>query len=109
MRTLISLAVITLFGVGVFNAVNSAEPGNKGKPSCMFHMDGMKDAKYEVTNTPDGVIIKITSDKPDVVKQIQEKTAKCQEAHKSSNHKNICPMKNDSTAMCPHHQQQEKK
>jgi hypothetical protein len=109
MRTLIRFTVLAFFVLGVVNTVNSAEPENKGKPSCMFHMDGMKDAKYEVTNTPDGVIIKITSDKPDVVKQIQEKTAKCQEAHKSGNHKNMCPMKNDSTAMCPHHQQQEKK
>jgi Cu+-exporting ATPase len=32
----------------------------------------MKDVKFEVTNLPNGVQIKITSDKPEVVKQIQE-------------------------------------
>ncbi|MCK4527749.1 hypothetical protein KAW18_10300 [candidate division WOR-3 bacterium] len=35
-----------------------------------------KDAKIEVSNIEDGVIIKITSDKPKLVKQIQERAAK---------------------------------
>lgn len=39
----------------------------------------MKDVKFEVTNLPNGVQIKITSDKPEVVKKIQEmhKDGKC--------------------------------
>jgi len=50
------------------------EPGKEG---CCQEM--MKDVKFEVTNLPNGVLIKITSDKPEVVKQIQEmhKDGKC--------------------------------
>lgn len=50
------------------------EPGKEG---CCQEM--MKDAKFEVTNLPNGVQIKITSDKPEVVKKIQEmhKDGKC--------------------------------
>ena len=107
MRTLIRFTVLAFFVFGVVNTVAGAEPEKKGKPGCMFHMDSMKDAKYEVTNTPDGVIIKITSDKPDVVKQIQETTARCHEAHKSGDHK-MCPMKKDSTCS-GHSEHQEKK
>jgi YHS domain-containing protein len=32
----------------------------------------MKDVKREVTNLPDGIQVKITSDKPEVVKKLQE-------------------------------------
>jgi TusA-related sulfurtransferase len=107
MRTLIRCAVLSFFVFGVVNTVMGADTEKKGKPSCLFHMDSMKDAKFEVTNTPDGVIIKITSDKPDVVKQIQETTTQCHEAHQSGDHKNMCPMKKDSTAPC--HKEQEQK
>lgn len=49
----------------------------------------MKDAKTEVTNTDNGVIVKVTSDDPEVVKLIQECWAKKQ--------KDLCPMPNGST------------
>jgi hypothetical protein len=42
------------------------------------------------------VTIKITSDKPEVVKKIQESMAQCQAAHKSGDHKHMCPMHKDS-------------
>jgi YHS domain-containing protein len=42
----------------------------QGKEGCCEEM--MKDVKFEVTNLPNGVQIKITSDKPEVVKKIQE-------------------------------------
>ncbi len=32
----------------------------------------MKDVKFEVTNLPNGVMVKVTSDNPEVVKKIQE-------------------------------------
>ncbi len=41
----------------------------------------MKDAKIEVTNTDNGVIVKVTSDNPEAVKLIQECWAKCQKGH----------------------------
>jgi hypothetical protein len=105
MPTFIRFAVLTFIVFGVVNTVMGAEPEKKGKSSCIFHMDGMKDAKYEVTNIPDGVTIKITSDKPEVVKQIQETTTQCHEAHKSGDHKNMCPMKKDTG--CPAHKEQQ--
>jgi hypothetical protein len=96
MRRVIRYAVLTLCVLGIVYTVKSAEAEKKGKPSCFFHMDSMKDAKFEVTNTPDGVTIKITSDKPEVVKKIQESMAQCQAAHKSGDHKHRCPMHKDS-------------
>lgn len=49
----------------------------EGKEGCCQEIT--KDAKFEVTNLPNGVQIKITSENPDVVKKIQEmhKDGKC--------------------------------
>jgi len=37
----------------------------------------IKNAEYDVSNIENGIMIKITSDKPDVVKLIQEYASKC--------------------------------
>lgn len=37
----------------------------------------IKDAKFDVSNIENGIMIKVTSDKPDVVKLIQECAGKC--------------------------------
>jgi hypothetical protein len=95
MRTMILFAAATFFIFGTMNTIMGVEPEKKEHHGCIFHMESMKDAKYEVTNTPDGVIIKITSDKPEVVKQIQECVTKCREAHKTGDHKGMCPMKKE--------------
>ena len=108
MSTLIRIAVLAYFILGVVSTVMGAEAEKKGKPHCIFHMDGMKDAKYEVINTPDGVTMKITSDKPEVVKQIQETMAKCREAHESGDHKHMCPLKKASESSGPHQQEGKK-
>ena len=108
MRTLIRFAVLAFFILGFVNTISGAETEQKKKPKCIFHMDAMKDAKYEVTNTPDGVIMKITSDKPEVAKQIQEIVAKCREAHESGDHKHVCPLKK-SAEPSGHNEQEEKK
>jgi hypothetical protein len=104
MRTVIRLAVAVFFISGIVGSVIGAETEKKEGPGCCQHMGVMKDAKYEITNTPDGVIIKISSDKPEVVKQIQESVAKCQAAHKSGDHKTMCPMKKEPG--CPMHAEQ---
>jgi hypothetical protein len=101
MRSTIRFTVAVLFVSVLVNVAMSADTEKKEKGSCIFHMYSMKDVKYEVTNTPDGVTIKISSDKPEVIKQIQESTAQCHEAHKSGDHKGMCPMKTDSK--CPGH------
>lgn len=108
MRTLIRFSVLAFLVLGVVNTIHGADTEKKKKPTCIFHMDGMKDAKYEVTNIPDGVTIKITSDKPEVVKQIQEAMAKCREAHESGDHKHMCPLKKSSESPV-HNEQEEKK
>ena len=102
--TVLSVLVLSVAGMAI-----STGTEKKGKPECFFHMDSIKDAKYEVTNIADGVTIKITSEKPEVVKQIQEAISQCREAHKSGNHKTMCPMKNGSKAPCHTEQQEEKK
>ncbi len=101
MRKVIFRSVLMLCGfVMVYTAAaTSAEVEKKGKPSCIFHMDSMKDAKYEVTNIPEGVTIRITSDNPETVEKIQESMAQCQAAHKSGEHKHMCPMhKNEGSS-----------
>lgn len=65
---------------------------------CSRYYEAMKDVKIEVTNTTEGIIVKVTSNKPEVVKLIQEYWAKktvnpcckhiegsdeCKEAHKN--------------------------
>jgi hypothetical protein len=105
MRKILGIAMVLTVALA-FNAsavvgagADKAEKNEKAeKGCCVFHMESMKDAKYEVTNTTDGVTIKITSDKPEVVKQIQESVAKC----KAGDHKGNCPMMKDK-AKCPHH------
>ena len=109
MRKLIGFTVLSVLVLSVAGMALSAGTEKKEKPSCFFHMDSIKDAKYEVTNTANGVTISITSDKPEVVKQIQEAISQCREAHKSGNHKTMCPMKNGSKAPCHTEQQEEKK
>jgi hypothetical protein len=110
MRKVISFAVVSMFVLGVANVAFSADVEKKENNSCLFHMtDSTKDVKYEVTNTSDGVTIKITSTKPELVKQIQESVSKCHEAQKSGDHKNMCPMKNQPDTSCHHKKQEEKK
>jgi hypothetical protein len=88
----------------VMNAgADKAEKAEKKEHgACLFHMESMKDVKYEVTNTADGVTIKITSDKPELVKQIQESVLKCRESHKSGDQKGGCPMMKDKSKAAPH-------
>lgn len=111
MRKVIGLAVVSMFVLGVSNIAFAAEAENKEPPKeghgCLMHMAANKDVKYEVTNIANGVTITITSDKPDVVKLIQESNAKCHEAHKSGDHKNLCPMKSKDNPQC-HHEHDEK-
>ena len=57
----------------------------------------MKEAKIEVTNTDNGIIVKVTSDNPKVVKQIQERWAKCTECHATGT---PCHGHNKSSAKC---------
>jgi hypothetical protein len=122
MRAVLGLAVATMFAFGSVNVAQSVEPEKKPEQKieqkaapkveqkeehgCLFHMESMKDVKYEVTNTADGVTIKITTDKPELVKQIQESVAKCRASCcKPGEHKG-CPMKGQENPGC-HHQQQE--
>ena len=108
MCTLTRCIVLAFFVVSVVNPVTGTDTEkNKGKSPCIFHINAMKDAKYEVTNTPDGVTMKITSYKPEVVKKIQETVEKCHEAHKSGDHKHMCPMKKASES--PGHKEHEGK
>jgi len=109
MRKLFSFTILLVLVLSVAGMVIAAGAEKKDKPSCFFHMDSIKDAKCEVIKTEDGITIKITSDKPEVVKQIQESVSKCGEAHKSGNHKTMCPMKNGTKASCHSEQQEEKK
>ncbi len=66
----------------------------------------MKDAKTEVTNTDNGVIVKVTSDDPEVVKLIQEcwanRTA-CKAARSAGSEKTpaICGSKKKNGGTCP--------
>jgi len=55
----------------------AATAGEKCKHSESKCCEWMKDAKVDISNIKNGVIIKITSDKPDVVKLIQEHAPKC--------------------------------
>ena len=96
MSKVIRCAVLMLCVLGFVYTAISENTEKNGKPACFFHMNSMKDAKYEVTNIPDGVTIRITSDKPDIVKKIQESMAQCRAAHKSDDHKHMCPMHKDS-------------
>ena len=52
--------------------------GKKLSDSRERYCELMKDAKTEVTNTDNGVMVKVTSDDPEVVKLIQECWAKKQ-------------------------------
>jgi TusA-related sulfurtransferase len=49
--------------------------GNHGEKDCC--PIGVKGAKVEATNIANGITVTITSDDPEVVKQIQEETANC--------------------------------
>lgn len=109
MRKVIGITALMMLVLGVATLVISADAEKKDKPSCFFHMDAIEGTKIEITNIADGVTITITSDKPEVVKQIQETVSKCHEAHKSGDHKNMCPMKNKSNPACHKEQQEEKK
>ena len=102
MLIVIRYTVLMLCAFGFVHTAISADTEKKGKTSCFFHMDSMKEAKYEVTDIPDGVTIKITSNKPDIVKKIQESMAQCQAAHKSGDHKHMCPMHKDSDSPGQH-------
>jgi hypothetical protein len=104
MGRVIRYAVLALCGFGIAYTVSSAEAEKEGKHSWLFHMGSMKDAKYEVTNIPNGVTIRITSNKPDVVKEIQESMAQCRAAHQSGDHKHMCPMHKDSDSPGNHDQ-----
>lgn len=64
------------------------EHGKEGETCCEMMKDVMKDVKFEVTNLPNGIQVKITSDKPEVVKKIQE-------MHKEGKGMGCCMMKKD--------------
>ena len=53
----------------------------KGLNCCGHFCKLMKEAKLEVTNIDNGVVVKVTSDNPKAVKQIQERWANCKEHH----------------------------
>jgi len=109
MRKVVSFALLSALVLGIISILVYAGTEKKEKPSCFFHLDSIKDAKYEVTSITNGVTITITSDKPEVVKQIQEAISKCHEAHTSGNHKNMCPMSNKTNPSCHSDKQEEKK
>ncbi|MFC1849863.1 hypothetical protein ACFL27_06605 [candidate division CSSED10-310 bacterium] len=95
MKKLLILTIAVLVAHFFVAGAVACEKGKHQKHDdcCKF----MKDANVEVTNVDNGIVIKITSDKPDMVKMIQEHGAKCkkgfghQHAHQAG-HK------------CKHHQ-----
>lgn len=79
----LGLAFAVLFGTFALVAYAT---GGKGHHEEGSYNEAMKDVKVEVTDTAEGVIVKVSSNKPEVVKLIQEHWAKHQEAHKTGNH-----------------------
>jgi TusA-related sulfurtransferase len=73
-KVLLSLMVV--LAVGFFIGLTTYACGNNGHNGKDCPM-GMKDAKFEVNKIDNGITITITSDKPEVVKQIQEHQANC--------------------------------
>jgi len=76
-KSLLSLlAVLTIVFLTVLTAYPCGNNSHNGKEA--FCPKAMKDVKIEATNIANGVTVKITSDNPEVVKQIQEHKANCQ-------------------------------
>jgi TusA-related sulfurtransferase len=71
--SLLVVIVFVIFASWVAYACGN-QSSCKGKDNCPV---AMKDAKVEVTNMDNGIMIQITSNDPEVVKQIQERTANC--------------------------------
>jgi len=69
---LIGVAVVALIAGGAVYA-----GGGHGESACRGHknMSLLKDANSEVTKTSEGLIVTVTSDKPQVVKAIQARLA----------------------------------
>jgi len=69
---LIGLAVSGVFAVAIVYACDGG-----GESGCQGHRNvaQMKDAKFEVKNTSNGVVIAVTSEKPEVAKAIQARFA----------------------------------
>jgi TusA-related sulfurtransferase len=66
---MLALTFVSLIGLIAYACGNHGEKG-----SCPM---GMKGAKIETTNIANGITLTITSDDPEVVKQIQECAANC--------------------------------
>jgi len=73
-------------------AMMHQEKHEHGKEPCCAGM--MKDVQVEVTNLPNGVQVKITSEKPDVVKKIQE-------MHKEGKEMGCCMTMKRESMGCP--------
>lgn len=65
----VALTLVFLTGLAAYACGNHG-----GKGSCPM---GVKGAKVEATNIDNGITVNITSDDPEVVKQIQECAANC--------------------------------
>jgi len=82
----IVLTFVFLTGLTAYACGNHDNNGTKG--NCPMAVEG---AKVEVTNIANGITVQITSDDPEVVKQIQECAANC----KCEGKKNVkCEMTN---------------
>jgi len=68
----VALTFVFLTGLAAYACGNHGDSG--AKTHCPIAMKGVK---VEATNIANGVMVKITSDDPEVVKQIQERKANC--------------------------------
>lgn len=66
---MIALTFVFFIGLAAYACGNHG-----GKASCPM---GVKGAKVETTNLANGITVAITSDDPEIVKQIQERAANC--------------------------------
>jgi len=73
MRKLLTGLLVVCVAGFVLIAATADEKCKHHESKCC---EWMKDAKVEISNIENGVIVKITSNKPDVIKLIQEHAAK---------------------------------
>ena len=87
----VALSLVFLTGIIAYACGNHG-----GKASCPM---GMKGAKVETSNIPNGIAVIISSDDPDVVKQIQDRTANCKCERKKNTRCEVTNVDNGATIL----------
>ena len=74
----ILLGLVIVLALAFLTGLSAYACGNNGNSGAKTHCPiAMKGVEVEATNIANGVVLRITSDDPEVVKQIQERKPNC--------------------------------